>query len=192
VVRSQAGGTEPGQNPPGQDKQRRAIRLASACLAPVDFVLAPYHRLGSAPPADDALLARIKLDATRLDLEPSGDHLYIAGGSFGLLEVDWRAATNGTENVQNLIRDDDRRCVDVEIVGNHLLALFAATEASELVVLDASTNTVIKRVPLSRGLGYAIASRDSLVWAAGVHVAEMNGRRRLIVGDQKAGLRIYR
>ncbi len=115
------------------------------------------------PPA--AVLARIPVDASviALTLDEAHQRLFVAGGSFGLLDI-----ALGGASFPITTRDDpgDKVCFDIALTTNHVLAVFGARNASELRLYDRTTLALVSSTALGTGTAFAVAIEGTFAYLA--------------------------
>ena len=141
-------------------------------------------------------LERIPVDAAIVELLWTPGRLYVAGGSQGLFVIDLTDAFGLPPGEQRIPLwrparrvDDvgDKVCMDAALLGDHLVAVFAAQDDSELRAYDLASLELRARAALGPGRSYALAvnGREAYV-AMGtgglVRVAEEGGELRVDPG----------
>ena len=135
-----------------------------------------------------ALLRETLVDAATVALWPTEERLFVAGGSQGLLAVDLQ----GPERPVTTVEDrGDLVCTDVRVVGEHAFALFAARDASRLVLYDRRSLECSDECPLGPGTAWALAPGDDAVFVAMgpgglVRVGRQGGELRVAPGPRGA------
>ncbi len=117
------------------------------------------------------------------DVSPDGKELWTANANDGTLSVIDVASKKVTQTISSDTRSANR--LKFTLDGKHVLV--ALLGGSALVVLDAATKTVIKRIPLSHGaagiqmessgnFAYVACTPDSFVAIVNLHTLEIAGK----------------
>lgn len=122
--------------------------------------------LANAPDGPPVELASVPIEAATVRMRADADRLYVAGGSLGLFALDLDFAPDRPPTATLVDDRGDHVCTDVALTTQHVVALFAARDASFLVAYDRANLKPVARAELGGGTAWAAAVDGDAVYVA--------------------------